>query len=73
MDDFIEGGSEVHLAHMKIFYDKYNCGKIVDLVEAGPSGTLFAGRRVVQQRDFTTTISMDEYVRDKMGPIEVPK
>ena len=73
VDDFIEGGKETHRKTMEGFYDKYRCGKAVDLMSAGQEGTLFAGRRVVQNPDFRITVSMDEYVKSKLRPIEVPK
>ena len=49
------------------------CGEAVDLMSAGQEGTQFAGRRVVQNPDFRITVSMDEYVKSKLRPIEVPK
>ena len=58
---------------MKSFYAEYRCGKAIDLVSVGKEGTLFAGRRVVQHRDYHFTFSMDEYVKAKLRPIEVPK
>ena len=73
VDDFIEGGKETHRKTMEGFYDKYRCGKAVDLMSAGQEGTRFAGRRVVQNPDFRITVSMDEYVKSKLRPIEVPK
>ena len=73
VDDFIEGGKVTHRKTMEGFYDKYRCGKAVDLMSAGQEGTPFAGRRVVQNPDFRTTVSMDEYVKSKLRPIEVPK
>ena len=73
VDDFIEGGKETHRKTMEGFYDKYRCGKAVDLRSAGQEGIRFAGRRVVQNHDFRITVSMDEYVKSKFRPIEVPK
>ena len=35
VDDFIEGGDEVHRSTMDRFYKKYKCGKAVDLMKAG--------------------------------------
>ena len=35
VDDFIEGGNEIHRETMKGFYDKYRCGKAVDLRSRG--------------------------------------
>ena len=58
---------------MEGFYDKYRCGKAIDLRSAGQEGTRFAGRRVVQHADFRKTVSMDEYVKSKLRPIEVPR
>ena len=55
------------------FYDKYRCGKAIDLRLAGQEGTRFVGRRVVQHPDFRITVSMDEYVKSKLRPIEVPR
>ena len=31
VDDFTEGGNEIHRKTMEGFYDKYRCGKAVDL------------------------------------------
>ena len=45
---------------------------VVDLMSAGQEGTLFAGRRIVPNRDYRITVSMDEYVRTNLQPIEVP-
>ena len=73
VDDSIEGGSEYHRKIMSQFHSKYDCGKAVDLREAGETGTLFAGRRVVQHNSFQITVTMDEYVRDKLHPIDVPR
>ena len=73
VDDFIQGGKETHRKTMELFYDKCRCGKAVDLRSAGQEGTRFAGRRVVQHTDFRITVSMDEYVKSKLRPIEVPK
>ena len=58
---------------MRKFYDKYHCGKAIDLRLAGQEGTRFAGRRVVQHPDFRITVWMDEYVKSKLRPIEVPR
>ena len=63
----------MHRETMRKFYDKYRCGKAIDLRLAGQEGTRFAGRRVVQHPDFRTTVSMDEYVKSKLRPIEVPR
>ena len=58
VDDFIEGGDDVHRKLMDKFDRKSKCGKAVDLVQAGDEGTLFAGRRVVQCRDYSITVSI---------------
>ena len=73
VDDFIEGRNEIHRETLKGFYDRYRCGKAIDLRLAGQEGTRFAGRRVVQHPDFRITVSMDEYVKSKLRPIEVPR
>ena len=73
VDDFIEGRNEMHRETMRKFYDKYRCGKAIDLRLAEEEGTRFAGRRVVQHPDFRITVSMDEYVKSKLRPIEVPR
>ena len=73
VDDFTEGGKETHRKIMEGFYDKYRCGKAVDLMSAGQEGTRFSGRCVAQNLDFRITVSMDEYVKSKLRPIEVPK
>ena len=39
VDDFIEGGKETHRKTMEGFYDKYRCGKAVDLRSAEHDGT----------------------------------
>ena len=69
----MEGGKETHRKTMEGFYDKYRCGKAADLRSAGQEGTRFAGRRVVQHPDFRITVSMDENVKSKLRPIEVPR
>ena len=58
---------------MEGFYVKYRSGKAVDLMSSGQEGARFGGRRVVQNTDFRITVSMDEYVKSKLRPIEVPK
>ena len=73
VDDFIEGGKEPHRKAIKGFYAKYRFGKAIDLQSVGQEGTLFAGRRVVQHRDFRVTVSMDEYVKARLPSTEVPK
>ena len=73
VDDFIEVGNDMHRETMRKFYDKYRCGKAIDLRLAGQEGTRFAGRRVVQHPDFRITVSLDGYVKSKLRPIEVPK
>ena len=73
VDDFIEGGNEIHRKTIEGFYDKYRCGKALDLMSAGQEGTRFAGRRVVQHPAFRIIVSMDEYVKSKLRFIEVPK
>ena len=73
VDDFIEGGKETHRKAMERSYEKYRCGKSIDLWSVGQDGTLFAGRRIVQHRDYRVTVSMHEDVKNKLRPIEVPK
>ena len=73
VDDFIEGGKEAHRKAMERSYEKYRCGKSIDLWSVGQDGTLFAGRRIVQHRDYRVTVSMHEDVKNKLRPIEVPK
>ena len=63
----------MHREAMRKFYNKYRCGKAINLRLAGQEGTRFAGRRVVQRPDFRITVSMDEYVKSKLRPIEVPR
>ena len=55
---------------MEGFYAKYRCVKAIELVSVGNEGTLFAGIRVVQYRDYYATVSMDEHVKAKLRPIE---
>ena len=73
VDGFKEGGKEAHRKAMEGFYAKYRCGKAVDVMSASQEGTLFAGRRVVQNRDYRIAVSMDEFVRTKFHSTEVPK
>ena len=65
VDDFIEGGNEIHRETMRKFYDKYRCGKAIDLRLAGQEGTCFAGRRVVQHPDFRINMSNPSSVQLK--------
>ena len=73
VDDFIEGGNEIHRKTIEGFYDKCRCGKAIDLRSAGQEGTRFAGRRVVQHPDFRVTVSMDEDFKSVLRPTEVPR
>ena len=45
--------------------NKYRCGKSIDLWSVRQEGTLFAGRRIVQHRDYRVTVSMNEFVKNK--------
>ena len=58
----------MHRETMRKFYDKYRCGKAIDLRLTGQEGTRFARRRVVQHPNFRITVSMDEYVKSKLRP-----
>ena len=58
---------------MRKFYDKYRCGKAIDLRLAGQEGTRFAGRRVVQHPDFRITVPMDEYVNPNSVHLKFPR
>ena len=71
MDDVAEGGDEVHQRQIKIFYDKYECVKRIHLRKTFPEGFLFAARRATQLNDYRFTITMDEYVRGKLMPIDI--
>ena len=55
---------------MDKFYTKYKCGKAVDLVAAGAEGTLFAGRRISQDRKFNIEVTMNHYVKDKLSKLK---
>ena len=48
----------MHRETVRKFYDKYRCGKAIDLRLAGQEGTRFAGRRVVQHPDFRRPIAV---------------
>ena len=48
-------------------------GKAVNFMSAWKDGTLFAGRRIVQHRDYRVTLAVDVCVKAKFRPIEVPK
>ena len=52
---------------------KNRCSKSIDLWSVGQQGTLFAGRRVVQHHGYCVAVSMDEYVKNKLRLIGVPK
>ena len=69
----LEGGNEMHRETMKKFFDKYRCGKAIDLRLEGQEGTRFARRRLVQHPDFRITVSLDEYVKSKLRPNRVPR
>ena len=72
VDDFIEGGDKVHRDIIEKFYNKYKCGKRVNLYRT-VEGVLFAGRRLTQQKDYSFRITMDEYVKSSLKFIEVPR
>ena len=72
VDDFIEGGNEIHRKTIEGFYDKYRFGKAIGPQVGRTRGTRFAGRRVVQHPDFAHCVD-GRIVKSKLRPIEVPK
>ena len=73
VDDILEGGDEYHQACMNKNYDKYLCGKPKNLQSLGDEGTLISGIRVMQRRDFSFSWHMNDYIRDTLRPIDVPR
>ena len=69
VDDFMEGGNEMHRETMRNIYDKYCCGKAADLMSTGQEGTRFAGRRVVRNHHFRITVSMENMSSKKHDPL----
>ena len=71
VDDFIEGGKETHRKTMRKFYDKYRCGKAIDLRSAGQEGTRFA--RSCNTPIFASLCRWTDMSNPSFCPIEVPK
>ena len=72
VDDILEGGNAVHRKNMDKFFAKYKCGKRKNMRELGQEGTLISGIRMRQNKDYSFTWHMNEYV-DKLKLIEVPR
>ena len=66
VDDFIVGGKETHRSTMEGFYDKYRCGKAVDLMSGRTRRYIVspAGESCNVAADFRVTVYMDEYVKE---------
>ena len=64
-DTYVEGGGPRHTKVFAQFYEKYDCGKIVEVMSTGDEGTLFAGRRIRQRADFSMELTMEGYVKEK--------
>ena len=58
---------------MKQFYGTFMCGKMKRIVDLGDEGTRISGIRVRQLKDASFKWDMDEYVRDHMKSIDVPR
>ena len=65
VDDFVEGGTGVHRKNMQAIYEKYEFGKSLDIRELGDAGTLFAGRRVKQRKDYVLVRAGHGRVRER--------
>ena len=71
VDDFIEGGKETHRKTMRKFFDKYRCGKAIDLRSAGQEGTRFA--RSCNTPIFASLCRWTNMSNPSFCPIEIPK
>ena len=58
---------------MDKFYAKYQFGKRKRLIDLKEEGTLISGIRVRQYPDYSFTWDMNEYTKDKLRDIEVPR
>ena len=58
---------------MEGFYKRYKCGKCKNIRELGDEGTLISGGRVIQHKDYSFSWHMNEYAKNKMSVIEIPR
>jgi hypothetical protein len=61
VDDMVEGGTSRHRSNMEKLQRRFEFGKYKSLQEAKESGTLLAGKRLIQKKDYSFTSDMNEY------------
>ena len=54
-------------------YKKYKCGKSKKIMDLGEEGTRISGIRVIQHSDYSFTWHMNEYAKESLAPIQVPR
>ena len=72
MDDVMEGGDSDHDSRLENIASQIDFGK-TRLVYGDQSGALFNGRRWFQDKQFNITYNMNEYIRDRLHPVDIPK
>ena len=73
VDDIIEGGTPVHRKQMEFFYSQFKCGKKLNLLDLGKTGTRISGIRVCQNKDYTFEWHMNKYSENEMSIIDIPR
>eukprot|EP00435_Cladocopium_sp_Y103_P008346 s2034_g2.t1 len=72
VDDILEAGDAEHREKMKWLESRLRFGKVVNLQETeNGGGSGYAGRRVMQNKDFSFSYSMDDYVANRLHAIKV--
>ena len=72
VDDILEAGGARHRQKMAKLEQKFRFGKIVDLMSV-PEGTGYAGRRVVQLKDYSFQYDMQDYVQNRLKFIKMDR
>eukprot|EP00971_Amphidinium_carterae_P336306 6472601-Amphidinium_carterae.1 len=72
VDDLLEGGTDRHRQKITELQKRFKFGKHVSLMKQ-PGGAMFNGRRLQQRKDYSFQCSMQDYTRDKMDSITIPK
>eukprot|EP00439_Symbiodinium_sp_Y106_P027348 s5817_g3.t1 len=65
VDDVLEAGGERHRSLMQKLEGRFKFGKVVEL-QKHPEGSAYAGRRVLQNQDFSFSFTMADYIQNRL-------
>ena len=68
-DDVLEAGNEEHRRRMTWLESRLRFGKAVNLQEE-KTGTGYAGRRLRQLPDYSFELTMADYIKNRLKPVE---